>query len=104
MEFLRSTHHLAFILPIDPLNSWRGIEMSASAQDGEVMLAAECRNPQVVGRNGLAHPLQLQADGGVVVSGLIVDVEHTHCSDPLPKPALVVCVVPGLCDSKPVLA
>ena len=46
------------------------------------MLAAERGYPQIVGGNGLAFLFQLQADGRVELSSLIVDVQHSYRGNP----------------------
>jgi len=68
------------------------------------MLAAERCNPEIIRGNRLAFLFQLRANGRVGVSGLIVNVEHTYCSDPFSEPVLVGRSVPRLRYSKPVLA
>ena len=66
------------------------------------MLPAEGRNPQVIGRNGPTYFFQLQSDRSVVLRGFLLDLQHRHRGDPIPKPALVTGPVPGLRDSKPI--
>ena len=91
-------------LPIDAPKSGDEIEVPVSAQKRERILAAECGDPQVIGRNGLTFLFQLQANGCIGVRGVIVDVEHTHRSGPFPEPVLIAYPVPGLRDAKPVFA
>ena len=90
--------------PIDAPKSGDEIEVPVSAQKRKRILAAECGDPQVIGRNGLTFLFQLQANGCIGVRGVIVDVEHSHRSGPFPEPVLVAYPVPGLRDAKPVFA
>jgi hypothetical protein len=66
------------------------------------MLAAERRDPQVVGRNWLSCLFQLPADRFVMMSGFLVNVEHSHRSHPLTKPALVGFPVSKMRDPRPI--
>ena len=43
-------------LPVDPLGSCHQVEMAIATQERERVLATECGDPNVVGRNGFADP------------------------------------------------
>jgi hypothetical protein len=60
------------------------------------MLTTEGRDPQIIGWNGLASVFQLETDGGVVVGGLVFDIQHTHGSNPIGGPLLILRLMSGL--------
>jgi hypothetical protein len=89
-------------LPIDALNARDKIKVMIAAQEGEGMLAAERRDPQIVGGNGPTLLLEFKPNHRIGVGGLVVDVEHTDGRNPFPEPVFVTCPVPGLGDPKTV--
>jgi len=67
------------------------------------VLAAECRDPQIVAGDRLTFLLEFETDDRIRMSGLIIDVEYCDGSDPFSEPVLITCPVAGLRDSKAVL-
>src|SRR5690348_4122185 len=64
------------LLPADPFNSRHHVKMPVAAQQRQRMLAAKRRNPDVIGRNGLAFLFQFQGDLCVVMRGRLVGIQY----------------------------
>ena len=56
----------------------------------ERMLPAQCRNPDVVGRNRLAFSLQLEGDLGVVVRARLIDIPYQAAIERAGQPVFVI--------------
>jgi len=99
---------LGFVLrsgsPIQPTQPFDQVEMSVSAQDGKCMLAAERRNPNVVGRDRGASLFELTTKLGVPDCGFLAGLEHVADRNHVLEPAHVLRLMLRMGDSKAVFA
>jgi hypothetical protein len=70
--------------------------MTVAAQDGKMMLPAKRGDPEIVGRNWRARLPELDADGCIVVRGLIANVQHLAVMNKTLQPLLILRTVAGL--------
>ena len=64
-------------LPFDPFYSRHEVEMMITADDGQRMLSAKRRNPDVIGWNRRSRFLEFGTDGSIGDSGSVFDVKDT---------------------------
>ena len=63
------------LLPIDSAKSCHKVEMPVSAQNRKSVLAAECSDPDIVGRNRSSSLLEFRAKRGVIDGRLLIHVK-----------------------------
>ena len=78
--------------------------MLVLAQNGQGVLAAERRDPRVIGGDRRTSLFELNAHLRVPNGGFLIDLEHARDGDELLQPALVLTPVSRLSNSETVLA
>ena len=87
--------------PAKPIESLDQIEVLVSAQNGQGVLAAERRNPRVIGGDRGTGRFELDAQLRIPNGGFVIDLEHARDGDELLQPALVLTPVSRLGNSEP---
>ena len=85
----------ASLLPPRPREAWHRVEMRIARQHGQAMLERQRCDPDIVGWNGSALPLEREPDAGVDDRRFSADGEDVEVGQVLVEPCLVGCVTPG---------
>ena len=72
------------------------VEMAVATQKRQGILPAKRGDPEIIRRNRLAFPLQLQSDFGVAAACTLTDAQDVHVDQPISQPAFVDGVVTRL--------
>ena len=101
-----ATNHWSppFESPIDAAESSDEIEVPVSAQHRKRVLAAESRNPNVIGRNRGSGSFEFTANGGIGGRCLLIYVQHPEIWKVFDKPVFVALPLARLLDTISVFA
>jgi hypothetical protein len=90
--------------PIDAAESRDEIEVPVSAQHRKRVLAAERRNPNVIGRNRGSGSFEFTSNGGIGGCCLFIYVQHPKAWKVFNKPVFVASPFARLLDTISVFA
>src|SRR5256885_5815592 len=93
-----SAHQTSRLSPLIKSKCWSRLRM------GRALLAAERRNPRVIGGDRGTGFFELDAQLRIPNGGFVIDLEHARDGDELLQPALVLTPVSRLGNSETVLA
>src|SRR5579863_10612352 len=92
--------NLTFVLlPSNSFGARHKVKMPIAAQQRERVLPAKCRDPEVIGGNRFALPLQFEDDFCVVLRGWLGDIQDEAVLQKAGEPAFIARAVSQLRDS-----
>jgi hypothetical protein len=85
--------------PLDSVNSGHCIEVPVATQQGQAVLAAERRDPGIIGWNRLSCPAKLKADSRVIVSRTVGNFKNSASANKSFEPTKVTSPVARRSDT-----
>ena len=95
---------IALQSPIDAAETGDEIEVPVSAQHRKRVLAAESRDPNVIGRNRGSGSFEFTANGGIGGRCLLIHVQHPEFWKVFDKPVFVALPLARLLDTISIFA